>query len=93
MEITSTVKPVQDSRIPVSGARQAHIIAPAGQLPRHCGRDGGNRPAAGEAAGRSNFSEGNLLFALHRTHNCIRKVTLRGELFALHKSFEIGIDR
>jgi hypothetical protein len=44
-------------------------------------------------AGRSNFSEGNLLFALHRTHNCIRKVTPSGELFTLHKSFEIGIDR
>jgi hypothetical protein len=50
----------------------------------------GNTPAAGEAC--RTVSEGNLLFALHRTHNCIRKVTPSGELFAWHKSFEIGID-
>jgi hypothetical protein len=44
-------------------------------------------------AGRLIFSESNLLFALHRTHYCVRKVTPSGEPFASHKSFEIGIDR
>jgi hypothetical protein len=90
--MTSTIEPVQDGRIPVGGVRQTHIIAQHGVCDDIVGAIGGTNQQPARPGGRSNLSEGSLLLALHRTHNCIRKVTPGGELFALHESFEIGID-
>jgi hypothetical protein len=93
MEITSTVEPVQDGRIPVGEARQTHITARHGICDDIVGAMGAiTSSRRGLPDGRT-YPRVSLLFALHRTHNCIRKVTPSGELFALHESFEIGIDR
>jgi len=83
---TSTVEPVQAGRIPVGKARQTHIIAQHGIHDDIVGAMGAIEQQLARSAGRSNFS-------LRCTYNCVRKVTPSGELFASHKSFEIGIDR